>query len=288
LKIAITGGRGLQGSHLAERLHSEGHYVLILDNSSTGRNWPKCSESRIIDLRRTAPDLSDYDAVFHLAANVGGLEHLHGLNESRVVMDNMLIDANVVDSAISGGVKKFIFASSCDAILAHGGYGRTKKATELLLRGSGMAVSILRLFNVYGPGERYSEGSHVVPELIRKALFEEEIEVYGDGSQTRCFLYVEDAVDAYIRALHVDYEWPVEIGNEEEVSIGELAGRIRKLAGREVPIRFNEEKPVGPMMVRPYVRKGEEVLGWKAKTPLQEGLKATMDWIRNDSASPVR
>ena len=305
-RIAITGGLGLQGSRLAERLMKEGHYVKVFDNGQRGHNQGKCHEWQDIDLRWRVPDFRTFDTVYHLAAHLGGVEYTHGGHDHMMMLDNLGIDTNVFRAAAQAKVQKVIFASTAcvypvskqtewnsvlkesdafDPVEPESGYGWAKLTAEILLTKMHRAnfiprVSIFRLFNVYGPGEDYAVGSHVVPELLRKVLFEDTIEVYGTGNQGRCFLYVEDAVDAYEKALNVDFVEPVNIGTDRPIRIAELVQKMCELANSWKPIEFNPKKPTGVTGRVPDLARAKAILNWTPRTGLDEGLRATIQWMK--------
>ena len=310
MKVIVTGGLGLQGAPLATRLHNEGHYVKVLDNASRGGNNPTCDLKQAIDLRYEVPNFEGYDAVFHLAARVGGLMFTHGDSEARVMMDNLRIDSNVLEASLRADIKRFIYASSSevyptwklserqavlketdgrDANAIGSGYGWAKVAGEVLLEKSPIPNTIsLRLFNVYGPGERYLTGSHVIPELVRKTLFEQQVEIYGDGRQRRPFTFVDDAVDAYVRAFGIDFKGTINIGNPETASIKQVAERIISLSESKKKLHFDASKPSGTGGASPDQIRAKDILGWTHKTSLDQGLKRTIAWMSHDYFASIR
>ena len=298
----------MQGSRLAERLIERGDEVTILDNFRRGHNKPLGAEIVSGDLRYSffAKYYHNVDAVFHLAANVGGIEYITR-NDQQVMLDNLQVDANVIRAAQEGYASNFVYASTAcvypvryqqlwdsklsedmafDGVDPESGYGWAKLTGEVQLgKVKDMRVGILRLFNVYGPGEDYEPGSHVVPELIRKTLAGGSIlDVYGDGKAGRCFTYSEDAVDAYLAVLEKGMDkGPINIGSPDPIRIGELAKLILRLSGEKKRIRYLRDKPVGVIGRVPVVQRAEEILGWKATMPLERGLKLTIDWMRAEN-----
>ena len=172
------------------------------------------------------------------------------------------------------------------------GYGWAKLTAEVLLsKITGMDVNILRLFNVYGPGEDYQPGSHAIPELARKVLDPDtkEIEVFGDGSQGRCFLYVTDAVEAYLKLLEHDVgNSPINMGNPQPVRINELVATMQDIAKTNKGIVYNVSKPTGVIGRSPDITKAKKMLGWMPKVSLDSGLRLTMDWIADQFPSSRR
>lgn len=305
-RIAITGGLGLQGSRLATRLMLLGHYVKVFDNGQRGRNQGGYDEWENIDLRFNQPDFHTFDTVYHLAAHVGGVEYTHRGHDNQMMLDNMQIDVNVFRAAAECKVRKVILASTAcvypvskqtewnsileeddayDPVEPESGYGWAKLCAEILLQKMNQAneiprISILRPFNVYGPGEDFMPGSHVIPELLRKVLFEKTILVYGSGRQGRCFLYVDDMVEAYVRSLDVDFAKPINIGTQDAIRIAWLAQKMCELADVIKPLEFDTGKPTGVMGRVPDLTRAKAILKWKPRTPLDVGLRTTMDWMR--------
>ena len=306
MNIAVTGGHGLQGSHLATRLTGQGHRVTIFDRSTSAEIPPKCYSIVLRDLRDSAPDFEGFDVVYHLAAQVGGVKFTHGSSDADIMLGNLRIDSNVITAAIDAHIKHFIFASSAsvyatpsqqyldnslteadwlDITAMESGYGCAKLSTEAMLyrlqqRGILPNVSVLRLFNVYGPGEDYTKATHAIPELFRKALLEPKLSVYGDGTAQRTFLYVDDAVEAYLRALNSVYAGPINIGNQEVVTIRDLASRIIAITKSDKQVEFDREKSSGTLSCVPNINLARSVLGWEPKVSLNEGLRRTLEWIQ--------
>lgn len=267
----------MQGSRLADRLHAEGHFVAIFDDCSRGPNLPKNDDDVRIDLRSEVPDFSGFNAVFHLAARVGGIAA--GM-DYEAMHDNLLIDCHVIEGAKKAKVGKLVYASSCATMLEpESGYGWAKRSGELLLGKSGLPFSILRLYNVYGPGEKAGRGAHVIPNLIYRAMHEKEVQVYGDGTQNRYFVYVDDAVDAYLSAYWHDPQVPIEIAGER-ATITEVAEMILQLLGSRKQLLYDRSLPRGPDPSSELGNQAWELLRWKPKTTLEKGLAKTIEWMK--------
>ena len=310
MKVCVTGAFGLQGSALANRLTDQGYDVTVMDDASRGITRPRAKRTIIVDLCETGIDMNDFDAVFHLAARVGGTKFTHGSNNMNTVAVNETIDRNVIKAALRAGVPKFVYASSgsvyplrrmasigaaplkesedTDPDDIESGYASVKLSSEakLLALKDSMKVSILRLFNVYGPGGSLDVHPHVIPALFKEGLFGKEIRLMDDGSAVRCFLYVEDAVDAYMRCLEWDYDSPINIGGAESVTIEELGKRIAGMCDR--PLLKDEKRPRGVMSCIPDISLARTVLRWAPKTSLNEGLNKTKDWIERDYTTSIR
>ena len=322
--VVITGGAGLQGSRLARRLLEMGRKVTVADNFSRGsslnlENIKDAIQIRRVDLRKPEECLEvfrDVDTVFHLAAHLGGVEYAHGsssMSSHGVSMgtDNMLIDTNVIRACINNKVERLLYTSTAciypvelqmtaDApplrekqaypANAESPYGWAKLMGEIICQAcakeNGLKVAIVRLFNVYGEGEDMSPGSHVIPELMRKAIWypDEDFVVYGDGSQTRAFTYVDDAVEGLIAAMErYATADPINIGGEETISVRELAERIVLLSGKRIPLKFEISRPVGVRGRRADITKARTALGWFPRVSMDVGLKKTFDWALRHS-----
>lgn len=261
------------------------------------------------------------DAVFHLAARVGSLEYLHLVENAELIalQSNLAIDANIFRACQEQGVKKLVYASSCavyamdnqftgGTVLSEtelqfspsfkpesspgnlnpdGGYGWSKLMGELQLCWTrGMDIGIARIFNIFGINEPLQEGkSHVVADLIKKVVLhpDEPLEVYGDGTQSRDFLYVSDCADALIKLEGKASNPPVivNIGSGRPVSVGTLAETIVKISGKQIPIEFDTSKEIGPVSRAADTTRAGEILGWQPALSIEEGLERTYRWIEN-------
>jgi len=268
MKIAVTGASGMIGAPLSRWLDAEGHEVVKVD--MVGENP--------IDLRYSIPDFQGVEAVFHLAARVGGVDYTHGRQELGIMFDNVAIDDHVLHGCALWGVERIIFASSAAVLFDRdSGYGIAKANAEDMFQHyaekTGAKASILRLFNVYGPG---SNGTHVIPELFAKAMHDKEVRVKGSGGDTRAFLYVDDAVQAFVHALRRPLARPTDIGSDEHITTKELAEKITAIASPGKQVFFDRTK-APPSMVLPDTEAAHK-WGWKAKVPLSEGLKQMFNY----------
>jgi len=316
MRTLVTGGAGFIGSHLVKRLVEEGIEVVVADDLSRGR--PENLRDLGVQVKVTPVDLRDYDqarsvmkgveSVFHLAARVGSVEFLHGseMAELLALQANLVIDANVFRACLDEGVGRIVYASSVSVypidrqqtygvVLSEddlsyynpeGGYGWAKLMGELQLYWmKDVRVGIGRIFNVYGEGEDPRKAPHVIPDLLRKAVLYpyEEFRVWGDGRQTRDFLYVSDCVEALIRLERCAANPPivVNIGSGKAVSIRELAELICRLSGKGMHPIYDSARPVGPLSRTADVRRASLLLGWTPKVPLEEGLVRTLRWVED-------
>lgn len=319
MKAIVTGGAGLIGCHLVKKLLEEGREVVVVDDLSRGNpqnlrdlgaDVPLISAD-LRDPREAYEALRGADVVFHLAARVGSVEFLHGTKraELEALWSNLAIDINVIRACLEHGVRKLIYASSVSVypidtqgmegvvlseddftlypslgrVNPEGGYGWAKLLGEIQLCWmDGIDIGIARIFNVYGEGEDLGKTAHVVPALIRKAILypKEEFIVWGDGAQTRDFLYVSDCVEALLK-LEEKASMPpiiVNIGSDTPVPIKVLAEKIVEISGKEIEIKFDPSRPVGPRSRTANIRRAKEILGWKPRISLEEGLIRTYKW----------
>ncbi len=307
MKILITGAAGLQGSHLLQRLIQDGHTVRGLDNYSRGTFQDEVITRA--DLRdRYAKEyfFDHYDLVFHLAAEVWGVNVAQKMNWD-MMKGNMQIDQNVLDWSQEAGIKKIIYPSTAcvypvefqmkwnsilyesmawgldtrlpqNSINPHpeSGYGWAKLMGEVQVQTCPMESVIFRYFNVYGDGENTGAGTHVIPELIRKTLAAEpsgELQVFGSGEQGRSFLHVDDAVEAYVRAIDAPDGTIMNAGDPHPIRIRDLAQHIVDLDGRGVAPVFDVSMPEGVKGRTPDIEIAQRVLGWVPQISLSDGLR---------------
>jgi nucleoside-diphosphate-sugar epimerase len=295
---------------------SEGAIVTGVDNNSSGdrRNLEDVAgKVRLIeaDLRDKETVLRitrDQDYVFHLAANMGGIGYISRVGAA-IMSDNLLMNINMLEASVASRVKRFFYSSSAcvypvgrqtvpdtaplkedDAIPADPNefYGWEKLVTEKMCeaynRDYGLEVRIARFHNVFG--EAYNafdpERGKAPGHLIRKAILypKERFVVWGDGKQTRSFLYVEDCVEGILRLMESDYAGPVNIGSDRAVTIEELARIIIEISGKDIKIEYDPTKPQGVRGRNADLTLARRVLGWSPRIPLEEGLRRTYFWAK--------
>ena len=313
MKIAVTGGAGFIGSNLVRKLLDNGHDVVIIDDFSRGselnlQDLGINTDIRRIDLRESNLALNSIkgvEAVFHLAARVGSINYLHGSkwNELEALQCNLIIDANVFRACLESGVKKLIYASSVaiypienqnksEATFSEkslsrynpeGGYGWAKLMGEIQLAWTeGMEIGIARIFNIYGENGAMGKSSHVITALIRKAILypQEKYIVWGDGQQTRDFLYVGDCVEALIKMREKTTKEPliINIGSDKAVKISMIAEEIARISGKNMEITYDLSQPSGPFSRTSDNRLVKALLNWEPKVSLDEGLRRTYAW----------
>jgi len=325
-RVVVTGGAGFLGSHIVRRLLDEGHQVSIVDDLSSGsvenlRGLGIGKECVVGDLKEYAfarRSLAGAEAVFHFAAEVGSVAYLHGSDakELAALQSNLAIDVNVFRACVENRVKRVVYASSvsvypfdeqmgsnvmfkeADAerkVNPEGGYGWSKYIAEKQLgMMSGVASGVARIFHAYGENIYLNpDRSQVIGSLIRKAVRypDEGFVVWGDGSQRRCFVFVDDAIDALF-LLHDHLErkgsLTVNVGSTEEVTVGALAREVVGLSGKEIQVRFDASKPTGALNRMPDLERVKSTLGWTPKTPFSDGLETTYRWAAKRLAAPPR
>jgi UDP-glucose 4-epimerase len=318
-KILITGGCGYVGSRVALELARRKNPVIVCDIISPGRRgitFPPEVEYRQVDLRipeDAEKALAGSEVVLHLAADIGSLNYMRDY-QADIIKNNAAVDAAVYPALIANNVKWVVYASS--SMVFQGAksypytegdlknippptnvYGFSKLVGEYFCRAFsaqyGISYTVIRYHNIYGPGED-SKGAtpgdiHVIPALLEKVYKGQyPLEILGDPNATRPFTFVDDAVDATVRTIlaaknsdeRIRNE-DLNIGNDISLTIGKLGEKIWSLFGDGRPFKYVQVASNADTAVRREVdiRKIREVLNWKPKTPLEDGLRATWEWI---------
>ena len=297
MKSLVTGGGGFLGSHLVERLRAAGHDIFVARKADYDL-------TRWEDAERLFGD-AEPDVVFHLAAEVGGIG-ANRANPGRYWYANMIMGAHVLELARQQGVGKIVLAGTVCAYPKHtpvpfheddiwngypeetnAPYGVAKKSilvgAQSYREQYGTNAIFLLPANLYGPRDNFHPtNAHVIADLIRKMHESpEEVVLWGDGSPTREFLYVEDAAEAFVLAAErYDGEAPVNIGAGKEISIRELAELIAELTGFTGEITWDESMPNGQPRRSLDASRAKELFGFEARTSLREGLERTIAWYR--------
>ncbi|KHG65062.1 NAD-dependent dehydratase [Thermus sp. 2.9] len=312
MRVLITGVAGFLGSHLAERLLMEGHEVLGVDNLSTGqqRNLERLRRYRGFaflqgDVRQPLEVAVPLDWVMHLASPASPPRYL------RLPLETLLVNAegtrHLLDLSLAKGASFFLASTSevygdplvhpqpetywgnVNPVGPRSIYDESKRYAEALTlayhRVHGLPVRIARIFNTYGPYMDPEDG-RVVSSFIVQALKGEPITVYGDGTQTRSFCYVDDLVEGFRRLMEVDYPLPVNLGNPEEYRVLELAHLVKELTGSPSPIVFRPLPEDDPKQRRPDITLARRLLGWEPRVPVREGLQRTIEYFREVLRAP--
>ncbi|HSM13698.1 MAG TPA: UDP-glucuronic acid decarboxylase family protein [Thermoanaerobaculia bacterium] len=305
-RAVVTGGAGFLGSHLCERLLGEGHAVVCVDNLITGKRANVAHLESRDDFEFVLHDVStpiqvdgEVDFVLHFASPASPIDYLELPIQTLKV--GSLGTHNSLGLAKAKGAR-YLLASTSEVYgdpLVHpqpesywgnvnpvgprGVYDEAKRFAEAMTmayhRVHGLETRIVRIFNTYGPRMRPRDG-RVVPAFIQQALLGEPMTVFGDGSQTRSFCFVDDLIEGIYRLLRSDESEPTNIGNPHEMTILEFAERIRALTGSSAPIEFRELPVDDPKTRQPDIAKARAVLGWEPRVPLDEGLGRTIDYFR--------
>ena len=301
----VTGGAGFIGANLCARLVAEGNEVVCLDNLSSGlrSNVAALEENsafRFVEHDVCEPYRAEVDAIYHLACPASPpfyqADPIQTARTCFLGMQNMLELATELDVPILYTSTSEVYGDplehpqresyrgnvSCTGPRAC--YDEGKRVAEALcfdyLRASGTDVRVVRIFNTYGPGMRPDDG-RVVSNLVWRALRGEDLEVYGGGSQTRSFCYVDDLVEGLVRMMAAeDFHGPVNLGNPSEVAIRGLAEPVRELVGTPLTVRTTSLPEDDPTRRRPDISLARERLGWAPTVPLEVGLERTIRWFR--------
>lgn len=306
-RVLITGAAGFLGSHLCDRFIKEGFDVVAMDNLITGdlRNIEHLMKLKEFEFYHH--DVSKYvhvsgpvDYILHFASPASPIDYLkipiQTLKVGSLGTHNLLGFARVKNARILVASTSEVYGDpsvhpqsedywgNVNPIGPRGVYDEAKRFQEAITMAyhtyHGLQTRIIRIFNTYGPRMRLNDG-RVLPAFIGQAIRGEDLTVFGDGSQTRSFCYVDDLVEGIYRLLFSDYVYPVNVGNPEEITIKQFGEEIIRLTGTSQKIIYKELPQDDPKQRRPDIKKARELLGWEPKVNRAEGLKRTLAFFKS-------
>jgi len=311
-RILVTGAGGFIGHHLVKRLKKDGHWVRGVDIKRPEYEASAADDFQVLDLRIWENCLTatqGIDQVYNLAADMGGIGYITSFLAD-ISKNNILINAHMLEASKQNGVQKFLFSSSAcvyaqykqktpdlvplkeeDAYPAdpEPGYGWEKLFAEELCRyyyhDYKFETRIVRFHNVYGPLGTYDGGKEKSPAAISRKVAQSHdgsIEIWGDGEQTRSYMYVDDCVEGLIRLMASNHREPLNLGTDEMVSINHLVDMICGIAGKKLTKRHDLTKPQGVRGRNSDNTLLRKALGWEPNTPLEKGLAITYKWIEGE------
>ncbi|MEO5977182.1 MAG: UDP-glucuronic acid decarboxylase family protein [Chryseolinea sp.] len=306
-RILITGGAGFLGSHLCDRFMKEGFHVIAMDNLITGdiRNIEHLFKHP--DFEFYHHDVSSYvhvpgelHYILHFASPASPIDYLkipiQTLKVSSLGTHNLLGLARAKKARILVASTSEIYGDplvhpqveeyygNVNTVGPRGVYDEAKRFQEAITMAyhtyHGVETRIIRIFNTYGPRMRLNDG-RVLPAFIGQALRGEDLTVFGDGSQTRSFCYVDDEVEGIYRLLLSDYQLPMNIGNPNEITIRDFAEEIVRLTGTQQKVIYKPLPQDDPKQRRPDITKAKNILGWEPKVSRADGLKITYEYFKS-------
>jgi nucleoside-diphosphate-sugar epimerase len=309
-RVLVTGASGFIGHHLVNALVARGYWVRGVDVKLPEYEPTRAREFELLDLRRWDSCLvatRGIDEVYNLAANMGGIGFIES-HKAEIMHDNVLINVHMLEAARLNAVKRYLYTSSAcvypgyrqnaadvtalkeeDAYPAdpEDGYGWEKLFSERQCRhyyeDYGLETRVVRFHNIYGPLGTYDGGREKSPAAIcrKVALAQDgdEIEVWGDGLQTRSYCYIDDCVEGIHRLMRSDHREPLNVGSDRLVTVNELVEIVARIAGKLIRPRHDLSKPQGVRGRNSDNSRLRSVLDWEPQTTLEEGLGRTYRWI---------
>jgi nucleoside-diphosphate-sugar epimerase len=318
-RILVTGAGGFIGHHLVKYLVERGHWVRGVDIKYPEYEPSPAHEFEILDLRRFDNCLiatRGIEETYHLAADMGGIGYITA-SHAGIARNSAMINLHTLEAARLNGVERFLFSSSACVYPQHlqkspdvtnlkeedaypadpeEGYGTEKLFMEELCRyyyeDYGFETRVVRFHNVYGTLGTYEGGKEKAPAAICRKVAASpdggEIEIWGDGKQTRSFMHVDDCVEGIHRIMRSDYPHPLNLGTDELVTINELVDLVAEISGKRVTKRHDLSKPQGVRGRNSDNNKVRQVLGWEPRISLKEGLGPTYRWIESETKGEMQ
>ena len=315
-KILVTGAGGFIGGHLIKELLNRGYKIRATDIKPLD-DWYQCfDEVENISLDMTIKDncfkaTEGMDDVINMACNMGGMGFIE--NNKALCMLSVLVNTHMLMACKYFNIKRYFFSSSACAYntdlqknskitglkesdaypaMPEDGYGWEKLFGERMCRhffeDYGLDVKVARYHNIYGPNGTYDGGREKAPAALCRKIInsglnnEKKIDVWGNGEQTRSFLYIDDCVDATLKLFDSEHHGPINIGSEEQVSINEMIEKIEKISSNQVKKNYQLDKPQGVMGRNSDNTLIRSLLSWEPKFTLYQGLEKTYNWILSD------
>jgi len=314
-RALVTGAGGFIGHHLVKYLLDKGYHVHGADIKPPEYEDSPADKFFLLDLRldwNCREVVEGVDEIYHLAADMGGIGYISG-SHAEISLNNTLINAHMLKAARDARTRRFMFSSSAcvypmylqkkpdvtplkedDAFPAEPeeGYGLEKLFMEKMCQYAhedyGIATRSVRFHNVYGPLGTYDGGREKAPAAISRKVASTPdggtIEVWGDGLQTRSFMYVDDCVEGIFRIMQSDYAAPLNLGTDELVTVDQLVDLVADVAGKRILKRHDLSKPQGVRGRNSDNSRLRDVLGWEPKTSIRDGLSATYPWVASQVA----
>ncbi|MGB3619213.1 MAG: UDP-glucuronic acid decarboxylase family protein [Catalinimonas sp.] len=309
-RVLITGGAGFLGSHLADRMLKEGHHVIAMDNLITGalRNIEHLFKEKHFeyyhhDVSKFVHVPGELDYIYHFASPASPIDYL------KIPIQTLKVGSlgthNLLGLARAKGARILVASTSevygdplvhpqtedywgnVNPVGPRGVYDEAKRFQEAMTMAyhtyHGLETRIVRIFNTFGPRMRLDDG-RVLPAFIGQALRGNDLTVFGDGSQTRSFCYVDDLIEGIYRLMMSDYPHPVNVGNPDEITIKQFGEEIIKLTGTKQKLIYKDLPKDDPKQRRPDISRAREILGWEPKVTRAEGLKITYDFFKKQIA----
>ena len=318
-RVLVTGAGGFIGHHLVSSLVAKGYWVRGADQKYPAYGLTSAHEFLAVDLRDADNCLraaEGIDEVYNLAADMGGIGFISGAH-AEIALNNTRINLGMLEAARACGVQRFLFSSSACIYPLHlqtspdvtplredaawpaqpeEGYGLEKlfaeKMCEYYSGDYGLTTRVVRFHNVYGPLGTYDGGREKSPAAISRKVAQassgEAIEIWGDGEQTRTFMYIDDCVEGIYRIMQSDYRHPLNLGTDELVTINELVDIVANAAGKTIHKRHDRSKPQGVRGRNSDNSLLRQVLGWEPGIKLEAGIVPTYRWIEEQVALHAR